>query len=76
MGTWKIEIEGHGIHHNKRADDANVMTAMFATFLRAAGHDVSAARFVLTNADGEPVGGGTDDVLTSGYIDARGAAGR
>ena len=50
MGNWKITIDGHGIHHNKRPDDANVMTADFIAALRKAGHDVLKAEFTLTGA--------------------------
>ena len=57
MGTWAITVEGHGIHHNGRQDDAEAMAAVFVGELRAAGHEVSRAEFVLT--------GGTTDVLAS-----------
>lgn len=53
MGHWKITIDGHGIHHNKRPDDANVMTADFIAALRKAGHEVLSAEFALTGAGGE-----------------------
>ena len=62
MGTWKIEIDGHGIHHNRLPDDANVMLADFVRSLIARGHEVSRAEFTLT--------GSTDDVL--GQVTANG----
>jgi len=57
MGTWTITIEGHGIHHNGRQDDAEVMASVFVGELLAAGHGVSQAKLVLT--------GGTTDVLVA-----------
>lgn len=48
MGNWKISITGHGIHHNGRQDDAETMAAVFIGELLAAGHEVSAAEFILT----------------------------
>ena len=48
MGTWNITIKGHGCHHNKRVDDAEVMSAAFVSALRAAGHEVTSAEFELT----------------------------
>jgi hypothetical protein len=51
MGTWQIVITGHGIHHNGRQDDAETMAAVFVGELRAAGHEVNGASFVLTSMD-------------------------
>lgn len=62
MGTWKIEIEGHGCHHNGREDDAEVMATAFVASLRAAGHDVSAATLTLTDGNGRPQPDGTTDL--------------
>ena len=53
MGTWRITIEGHGIHHNGRQDDANEMAGVFVGELLAAGHGVSLAKFDLTLPPGE-----------------------
>jgi hypothetical protein len=39
MGHWRITVEGHGIHHNSRPDDANEIAKKFVQDLRAAGHD-------------------------------------
>jgi hypothetical protein len=49
MGTWRIVVEGHGIHHNGRQDDANEMAAVFVGELLANGHGVASATFELTN---------------------------
>lgn len=69
MGTWKIEIEGQGIHHNKRADDANEMAAEFARALRRDGHEVTWARFAITNGDGSLVSPAEDVIDRSGPIE-------
>lgn len=50
MGSWHIKIEGHGCHHNGRADDAEVLAKEFADKLRANGHQVSRAEFTLTGS--------------------------
>jgi hypothetical protein len=62
MGAWNIVIKGHGIHHNGRDDDANVMARKFAESLKLAGHDVNAATFQLVNGDESP-SGAADDLL-------------
>ena len=52
MGAWKIVIEGHGCHHNKRGDDANVLAADLVEQLKASGHDVHGASFALATKIG------------------------
>jgi len=64
MGSWKIEVEGHGIHHNGRPDDAEVMAAVFVGELRAKGHKVGRADFTLT-------GGTTDLVASAPEVESR-----
>jgi hypothetical protein len=54
MGTWKITVEGHGIHHNNRADDANEMARGFGNALLRNGHGLKEVQFQLTNSDGTP----------------------
>lgn len=49
MGNWNITIEGHGIHHNNRDDDANAMAAEFVKDLKAKGHDITSAKFQLVS---------------------------
>lgn len=61
MGNWRIVVEGHGIHHNERQDDANAMTEVFVGELRAAGHEVTSATFELVSF--ELVSGHKEDVL-------------
>lgn len=52
MGAWKIEIDGHGCHHNKgRKDDAERIAAEAVMRLKAAGHDVSRAKFTLVGSE-------------------------
>lgn len=50
MGSWHIKIEGHGQHHNKMDNDAEVMAKKFVDDLRAKGHQVSRAEFTLTGS--------------------------
>lgn len=47
MGNWSILIRGHGIHDNKRQDDADQMAAVFVGELKAAGHEVTECTFAL-----------------------------
>ena len=63
MGNWKIEIDGHGIHHNGRTDDADAMAKAFVQALIGAGHEVKSAKLMLTNADGSPVPNSADTDL-------------
>ena len=49
MGNWKIEIEGLGIHHNGREDDADALAKDFVRSLIAKGQKVSSARLLMTN---------------------------
>lgn len=64
MGNWKIEIEGLGIHHNGREDDADALAKDFVRGLIAKGHKVTSARLVLTNGDGSPAAGNEPANLT------------
>lgn len=48
MGNWEIVVRGHGIHHNGRENDAEVMAKLFVEDLRAEGHDIECAIFSLT----------------------------
>ncbi len=66
MGTWDIKISGHGSHHNKDyPQDADKLTRAFVDDLRAAGHEVSAATFMLAPPSGE-----TEDVTAGAVTDA------
>ncbi len=60
MGNWKIEIKGHGIHHNARHDDADTMGVDFIRQLQAAGHRVDGAALTLTDPNYEAPGESTD----------------
>lgn len=49
MGTWNISIDGHGCHHNSRADiDADLAAKEFIEKLKAQGHQIKRADFTLT----------------------------
>lgn len=62
MGNWKIEIEGCGIHHNNRPDDAEQMAADFVAQLRAKGHTIQRAKLTLLSYTtvAQPTGAPTD----------------
>lgn len=49
MGTWKIVIKGHGIHHNNNPDDANEMAKELVSDMRAAGHHIEEATIQLVD---------------------------
>jgi hypothetical protein len=51
MGRWKIEIKGHGIHHNGREDDADTMAEKFVAELKAKGHDIEEASIELLGSN-------------------------
>lgn len=59
MGTWRIEIEGSGCHHNgpraAECNDANYLTRLFVRLLRAF-HTVTKATFTLVDYTGKPTG--------------------
>jgi hypothetical protein len=57
MGTWRVTVEGHGIHDYGRDEDANAMATQFVLDLRAAGHDHVNGKFELTDDQGQVVGG-------------------
>lgn len=65
MGNWKIEIDGFGIHHNSREDDADALAKDFVRGLIAKGHKVTSARLVLANYDGSPAAGNEPTDLTT-----------
>ncbi len=46
MGEWTIVIQGHGIHDNGRADDADAICARFVEELRKSG-EVFSAQFTV-----------------------------
>lgn len=52
MGTWRIILEGAGIHDNGRLDDAESLAAKYAKNLQSHGHSVSKATFALVDSDG------------------------
>lgn len=54
MGTWRITVEGHGIHHNNRVDDADAMAKTFVKTLKAAGHQIFRADLKLTPIASSP----------------------
>lgn len=56
MGTWRITVEGLGIHHNHLPKDANILARKFVDDLKNAGHTIGNAEFQLTNGDGSPSG--------------------
>lgn len=56
MGNWNINIQGVGMHHNGKPQDANEMAKKFAESLKEAGHHIEHATF--TN-------GGKDDLASS-----------
>ncbi len=60
MGNWKIEIKGHGIHHNARHDDADTMGVDFVRKLRASGQQIDGASLTLTDSNYEAPGETTD----------------
>ena len=43
MGEWTAVVTGHGIHDNKRDDDADALLADFVGKLRSAGHVIYSA---------------------------------
>jgi len=58
MGSWIIEVEGHGCHHNKREDiDADLAFKDFVERLKTQGHTLKRATFSLT--------GQQDDMLAT-----------
>lgn len=50
MGYWKITIKGHGLHHNKLAEDADTLAAQAVGSLLGHGHGLSTAEFQLTDS--------------------------
>lgn len=64
MGNWKITIHGHGIHHNKRPDDADVIARVFAGQLQAAGHQLDKAELQLTDSHYAPDASAPTDLLS------------
>lgn len=51
MGTWNINIKGHGCHHNGNPEiDADLATKEFVKKLAAQGHGISRAEFELTGS--------------------------
>lgn len=51
MGNWKLEIEGHGCHHNGRVDDADHVGRAAVRRLQFAGTEVDSAKLTICNAD-------------------------
>lgn len=54
MGNYIIEVEGHGMHNNNRASDADHMGRELVDALRSAGHEIKRASFVLIGSGMEP----------------------
>jgi hypothetical protein len=65
MGNWKIEIHGHGIHHNNRFDDADAIARSAVRKLRAAGTEVASAKLTMTMPDYETICGDVTDLLAT-----------
>lgn len=62
MGTWIIQIEGHGAHHNKDLMyDANEQALSFVSKLQETGHKITRAEFTCTASQ-------SDDLLTNTII--------
>lgn len=59
MGNWNINIQGVGMHHNDKPEDAEKMAAEFALKLHQAGHTVEAATFTY---------GAKQDILPQGAV--------
>lgn len=77
MGTWNINIKGHGCHHNGQpAIDADLATKAFVETLRKQGHGITRAEFELTGGicdnllpNGQPIPEGpTPEVCGAGSI--------
>lgn len=47
MGDYRIVIEGHGVHDNGNADDADNQAVRFRDHLRTLGHEVTYVGFGL-----------------------------
>lgn len=53
MGTWRIEIDGCGCHDNADPSiDADIKAREFVKELEEQGHEISSARFLLTDGEG------------------------
>ena len=50
MGSWSMNIHGHGIHDNGLADDADSLLRKFVADLRRLGHVVHGAHFTAGSA--------------------------
>jgi len=56
MGHYRIVVEGHGVHDNGRADDADNQAVRFRDHLRMLGHDVTYVGFgLVTEPAKDPV---------------------
>lgn len=51
MGTWRILVDGHGIHHNDKAEDADKLARKLVALLKDAGQDIHRAEFQLTDSE-------------------------
>ena len=60
MGTYRIMIEGHGIHHNGRTDDADTIIRRTVRELQQSGHDIHRAAFELTDGEGKAIEGSSE----------------
>jgi hypothetical protein len=62
MGQWVMHIEGHGIHDNGRADDADVMLREFVEKLCAAGQSLGGVSFTVGATKTLTTTGGTTEI--------------
>jgi hypothetical protein len=51
MGNWNVSIEGVGIHHNGRTDDADAVFVEAVDKLKATGHSVTHASITYGGAN-------------------------
>lgn len=54
MGDYRILVEGHGMHHNNRASDADHLARELVDNLKKTGHEISKAEIVLIGSALEP----------------------
>lgn len=43
MGSWTLVVHGHGVHHNGKSEDAEVLAVKVKALFEEAGHTVERA---------------------------------